>query len=74
MKAMKLGALLSKIRTPEFRHWLRAEDMVRMATEFWKPLHELGKEYRNLGGRQKSRHVPQDFFHSAKNRLYMNQF
>lgn len=33
-EAMKLGALLSKIRTPEFRHWLRAEDMVRMATEF----------------------------------------
>lgn len=31
-EAMKLGALLSKIRTPEFRHWLNAEDVVDMAT------------------------------------------
>ena len=33
-EAMKLGALLSKIRTPEFTQWLDAEAVVDMATSF----------------------------------------
>ena len=41
-EAMKLGALLSKIRTPEFHSWLKAETVVDMATAYGSRC--LGKE------------------------------
>lgn len=33
-ESMKISALLSKIRTPEFKNWLSGEDAVTMATEY----------------------------------------
>lgn len=33
-EAMKIGALLSKIKTADYKQWIGAEDVVNMATEF----------------------------------------